>query len=104
MVIRPGVTWAEKQPDGTYKIVSSDDPKPGLVKPVQAVADRLVGTCMESVESACEDLGFDDVDGILGELDDYIFECEGCGWWCDVEELNNTTDQNLCDECNDDED
>lgn len=31
-------------------------------------------------------------------LDELVFECEGCGWWCDVEEMRKPQ---LCDECSD---
>lgn len=35
----------------------------------------------------------------LQEFDQYAFNCDGCGWWCDTEELNNETARNLCNDC-----
>lgn len=72
-------------------------------KQAEAVADRIVNQCMISMEQACEELGINP-DDIADELDNLVFCCDECGWYCSTEELNNETDQNLCDDCNDDED
>lgn len=94
-------TWAEKQQDGSYKLVSDFHPEPKLTD-AERVADRLIGTCMESIESVCEDLGIDDPDSLAEELDGLMFVCDGCGWYCSVDELHDDTEQRLCEECAED--
>jgi len=32
------------------------------------------------------------------QMDDIVFSCEGCGWWCDASECNED-DGWFCDEC-----
>jgi predicted RNA-binding Zn-ribbon protein involved in translation (DUF1610 family) len=34
-------------------------------------------------------------------LDELVFECETCGWWCDRSEESST--DMVCDECDDNE-
>ena len=35
----------------------------------------------------------------LEELDEAIFECSRCGWWCDIEEEVGNSTQLVCKEC-----
>jgi hypothetical protein len=37
----------------------------------------------------------------LTEIDDRVFLCEVCGWWCDADERS---DGNVCENCYDDDD
>jgi hypothetical protein len=37
-------------------------------------------------------------------LDELVFECDGCGWWTGVEELNDDTGDRLCNDCAEDRD
>lgn len=76
-------------------------PGPDHRTPVEAVAERLIGTCVDSVESVCEEVGVNP-DDIAEELDNLMFCCDGCGWYCSTDELNNETGEQLCDECNED--
>lgn len=71
----------------------------------QIVAERITGTCMESPESICEELGFN-LDEIASDLDGLFFQCEGCGWYCSVDEANENPsgDGDLCDDCHTDDD
>lgn len=34
------------------------------------------------------------------ELDELVFECSECGWWCDVDYKNVVNDELVCDGCN----
>ena len=62
---------------------------------IDELIDRLRGTCNESwdiCDWSMEDLQY---------LDEHIFECVGCGWWCDISELSpESNDEMFCDECN----
>jgi hypothetical protein len=59
------------------------------------LADELIGTC--AIAFPAELLS----EGELAKFDDLAFECEGCGWWCSTDELNNEHGEQLCDECAD---
>lgn len=59
---------------------------------IQQLADDLVGTADDfDIEDYTQDE--------LIELDNQIFRCECCGWWCENSE--NTGDE-ICEDCNDD--
>ena len=61
---------------------------------------HLQGTCI-SLEEACSDLGFDREDLTmeeLEELDNWLFECDNCGWWYDVGERASLTHSEFCDD------
>ena len=62
------------------------------------IADHLIGTC-QSIHGEVTDEEQDDT-VLMSELDELVFECEGCGWWCSTDELNNDGPRQLCDECN----
>lgn len=61
----------------------------------QELAEQLIGTsgvlCVDPAEQLDE--------GETEEFDRLAFSCDGCGWWCSTEELNNDTDDQLCDDC-----
>lgn len=66
------------------------------------IVETLQGTCMETLESAIQthypdmdedDLTSDDYDYI----DNEVFRCECCGWWCESSEQ---TETNECRGCN----
>lgn len=61
------------------------------------IADGLIGTCL-SIHAEVSDEELDDIQ-LMSELDEIIFECEGCGWWCSTDELNNGGARNLCNDC-----
>jgi hypothetical protein len=74
----------------------------------QAIADRLIGTADTSevfvIEEMCETHELTPEECRSTEFntarDELYFCCDQCGWYCDTEELNNETDENLCDDCN----
>lgn len=58
------------------------------------IADELIGTCLD-LHGVATDAEFDDGE-LMSQLDELAFECEGCGWWCHIEEQNEGM---LCDDC-----
>jgi hypothetical protein len=61
----------------------------------------LQGTCEELysfLEREAEDL----IDHMpfLNYLDNHIFLCDGCGWWCELSEMS---DEGVCRDCCSDE-
>jgi hypothetical protein len=68
-----------------------------MAERAQEVADALRGTPhnIDYKASAAEiaDPTF------CQELDTLVFECLGCGWWCDVDELHDTPEGSKCDDC-----
>lgn len=64
----------------------------------EELAERIIGTCTSC--NPCEEL---ETEAELAEFDALTFECNVCGWWCSTDELNNEGHQNLCDECQADE-
>lgn len=73
-------------------------------------ADHVAGTAsMSNIEDILEQLElppYADNSEFLQELDDKVFECDGCGWWCRTEEANDAPNGcgYLCDDCNEEED
>lgn len=69
------------------------------------LADNLRGTC-NSLDEMLErlfDVEFHELTNVeFDELDDLIFECHECGWWCDSGELSSIDD--VCSDCHRDED
>jgi hypothetical protein len=74
----------------------------------QKIADRVIGTAHPSdifvIEEECENAALTASETQSIEFaslcDDLYFCCDGCGWYCSTDELNNDTDESLCDECN----
>ena len=63
---------------------------------IHEIAHDLIGTC-QSIGYALNE--GEDASEIQDKLAELAFECDGCGWWCSVEELNNETSDELCDDC-----
>ncbi len=63
---------------------------------VRALADRLLGTT-----DPLPDWALDDQDVCL-ELDLLIWLCTGCGWWCEVSEMEaDEYEDEYCEDCRD---
>lgn len=65
------------------------------------VIEDLKGQCVFDLEYFCEER-------LLGELttnelnvvDNEVFCCEGCGWWCSIDEMAVNASEGLyCDDC-----
>lgn len=55
-------------------------------KKIETLIDRLRGTT-ESMTAVCEDLDLDDTDSeVCAAVDQEIFCCTLCGWWCPQDE------------------
>lgn len=70
---------------------------------VHKIIDTCQGTCSESLQSALDywypemnedELTKDD----LNTIDNEIFLCEQCGWWCEISECAEDEDE-ICQEC-----
>lgn len=67
-----------------------------------AIIDDLRGTCQSEAEHGEEtEALFNDMD-FCAYLDDHIFRCTACGWWCDIDEEdsdNHGLDEWTCRDC-----
>lgn len=72
---------------------------------VRTIIEDLVGTCLTSVSQEVMDLGLDPdemTERDWDAIDSEIFECDICGWWCSTDELNDTDNGMICDNCAED--
>lgn len=66
-------------------------------------AEQLEGTC-----KSIDKLQDDEIDAARNDavfcarLDELIFECETCNWWCEISEMAEGKDW-ICDECSEEE-
>lgn len=78
---------------------------PLLNADIHAIADDLRGTT-GSLEETLDEITGIEVDDIalesLGELDELIFQCEKCSWYCEIGEMSES-EESVCDECAADE-
>lgn len=69
-------------------------------------ANALVGTCGMWGPSV-DDYGMlvEDLDDILGEIEELVYECARCGWWCDGSDRYEgiDCDGDVCGQCHEDE-
>lgn len=67
----------------------------------QEIADRLRGTCTESIPEEYQD----DME-VLRAIDDQVFVCAECEWWCGTDELSEDdgSGEQFCDECRPEDD
>ncbi len=66
--------------------------------PADIVAE-LEGTCKSLNDVLTDEEQYDQ--GLLDALDMVIFECETCGWWCEINEMSEEHEW-TCKDCNDD--
>lgn len=77
--------------------------KPENFDIAELVAD-LTGTCKTIAEFLPEGMTEDDLTPDDHEhIDQEIFECTQCGWWCEVSESNDKDGENVCNDCNDED-
>lgn len=69
------------------------------------LAYALLGTCnslhsyIDSLDEAEETFFYENETVILEYLDNLIFECDCCGWWCGLDEAVETDTGPVCDQC-----
>lgn len=69
------------------------------------VIDDLLGSC-DSLHSVLNSYGFTDDDMTsqnYQRLDEEIFCCDSCGWWCESCEEHEHNGDRVCDDCNEDD-
>lgn len=72
---------------------------------VNEIIEDLMGTCKSLSDSVrnCTCHAYDEgslTQKQLEMIDMVIFCCEGCGWWCDADELGESDgDEQYCDDC-----
>jgi len=74
---------------------------------IAEITDNLRGTCMTSLSQELENLNLNEEQMTEEDWDaiyDEIFECDGCGWWCETAEAHNYAGGLLCDNCADERD
>jgi hypothetical protein len=77
-----------------------------VLKIANEVADTMIGTCQmldPEVEKVGKEYGVIDAHRnyqISQAISELMFCCEGCEWYCSIDELHDDT-LILCDECND---
>ena len=68
----------------------------------QKIIDGLNGTC-DGLHSHLDRVGREDLadnETFTAMLDDQIFECSECGWWCEQGEANDIgTGEDACNDC-----
>ena len=72
----------------------------------QEIADCLRGTCDGDLFALIQERGLEfEEDRICNEVDQLVFQCTACGWWCGIEEeasadhdLNEWTCLECCEE------
>ncbi len=69
---------------------------------IDELVDHLQGTT-DTLGCGCETIGVDEDDlssENLEQIDNAIFNCSACGWWCDISE-NVGEDDMICADCED---
>lgn len=68
---------------------------------IDKIIEELLGTS-QSLENVCNYFGIsvkDLIENEIKEIDEEIFQCDGCGWWCETSERNDLCGDALCEDC-----
>ena len=69
------------------------------------VVEALRGQCQESLLNVLERIELETLEddkNFTSALDEEVFECTACNWWCETSEMNDDDDgQPVCDDCAD---
>lgn len=68
----------------------------------QEVINTFLEFCVEAGQPLKADIDMFALEDMLWEQAEEaeVFLCEGCGWWCPIEERNNSSDgEHVCDDC-----
>lgn len=74
-----------------------------LLKQAAEVSAALQGQCVRSLENVLEDMDIPDSKELRSLVDQDVFECSECGWWCEACEENNE-EGGVCTDCCPEED
>lgn len=66
---------------------------------IEAVVEQLRGQCIRDLPKVCGDLGVEETKELCEGVDQEVFCCESCGWWCDQSEMSDK--DWTCDDCHD---
>lgn len=74
-------------------------PEGSIETRADALVEYLRGTCNPMPDWVAQD---PDENSILGHLDDELFRCAGCEWWCEQSEAQEGPDgDDVCEDCTD---
>lgn len=77
--------------------------KPENLSPIaDSISDRIIGTC-DTLDLVFEELGHDelrDCEQLLDMIDEQVFECQSCSWWCEISEM--VDGDYICQDCGND--
>ena len=76
------------------------------------IADQLRGQCVHDIEHfvdhCIEDGRLTEAESeelrLLDLIDQQVFLCDRCGWWCETSECNNQDGDEHCDDCHTEDD
>jgi hypothetical protein len=75
------------------------------MKDIQGLIESLQGTCMKTLDNEKLLFGWEEGEDLTAEeyneLENSIFECDGCGWWCEVSEMG--WESGMCSQCEEEE-
>lgn len=78
--------------------LQTDEARAALDARAHEIAEELIGTAMSKHDRMTQEEINDST--LEAALNDLMFECDCCGWWCSTDELNNEDpSRELCDEC-----
>lgn len=69
---------------------------------VHKLVEELQGTCQDIPSFLPEGMSYDDLTKEdLQHIDNELFECQQCGWWCEMSEHHESTsgENGKCDDC-----
>jgi len=76
---------------------------------VEQLIEELRGT-PESADTVLDTLTDGEYDSLLDlpmeflqQIDDSIFQCTACSWWCDIDEANDQNGENVCNDCHEED-
>lgn len=72
-----------------------------MTHPFEQIVGELVGS-NSSPDTVAELFGMDIMltTGLAEYIDEHIFMCDQCGWWCPNEELAEVDGDRICEDCN----
>jgi len=70
---------------------------------IQNIINSLQGSC-QSLREVCENEGFEEEDLLpeqINEIEQEIFLCTTCGWWYEISEMSEESEdgENTCEGC-----